>query len=161
MKASRAEPDGWRGQIVARDHGFANRGEMADTLHDAVERAWRDFGLQVFDEDQARLGRTDLGDRAGNSDGKRFAVRYRGLNFRPARSDRVNEIGIGQHWGLLQHATGDVGVIGSEGEITTGGACSLEANARASAARTSVDGSSSKATSAPSAAACSSALRSE
>ena len=51
-----------RGQILARDHGLANRREMAEARDDPVERAQRDLGAAIFDQDETSLGRSDLSD---------------------------------------------------------------------------------------------------
>jgi hypothetical protein len=50
-----------RRQFVPLKHRLADRGEMAVTRNDAVERERRDVRVRIFDENETGFSRADLG----------------------------------------------------------------------------------------------------
>ena len=105
---------GRRRQIVARQHGFADGGEMAEAGDDAVERERRDLGLHVLDQHQTGLGRADLGDGGGDGARQRGAVGDRGLRLRAAGRDRIDQIGVDQERRMLEHPARHLRLVGGE-----------------------------------------------
>ena len=110
-----------RRQIVARQHGFADGGEMAVALDDAVERERRDLGLRVLDQHQAGLGRPDLGDGGGDRARQPGAAGDRGLRRRAAGRHRIDQVGIDQERRMLEHQLATSGWSAASARITGGG----------------------------------------
>ena len=102
---------GRRRQVVARQDGVADRGQMPEPLHDAVERERHDLGLLVLQQREAGFGAADLGDRSRNRARQAGAAGDRNLPRRLAARHRLDQVGIEQQRRTLQHRSGDVRLI--------------------------------------------------
>ena len=105
-----------RRQILAHQHGFADRGEMAVARDDAIERERNDLGAVVLDQHQAGFGGADLGDRGRDRARQVGAARDRGLRLRPAHGDRIDQVGVHQERRMLEHPARNLRLIGGEPE---------------------------------------------
>jgi hypothetical protein len=102
--------DGCR-QVLARQHGLADRRQVTVARHDAVERKRRDLGAVVLGQDQAGLGGSDFGDGGRDHARERAAAGDRGLDARMARADVVDQIGIEQQRRVFEHDRGDIRLV--------------------------------------------------
>ena len=93
---------------------FADRREVAEALHDAREREFRDVGADILDQRQARFRRSDFRDRGRDRARQHLAARDRALHQRAADRDGIDQIGVEQKRRALQYECCDIRLIGDQ-----------------------------------------------